>query len=233
MSQENVKVARAVFEAWNAGDMDAVRELYDPDLIVRMPEGWPEPGPFVGREAVMRQWEQQRETWDADDLQLISHSIDVGDRVAVRFIWRGAGHGPEANLDLAQVGGLQPTWSPDGTQVIWKQGHCLFRANADASSYGAMFCTGSNAVLLNPSWTGNQTEEYPLVVNIEPNPQILKLKTNGQSVRFPEFGSSDPTWSPSGDRIAFTSTRDGNSEIYIMNADGHPKPTSLTVPLKR
>ena len=27
MSQENVKVARAVFEAWNAGDMDAVREL--------------------------------------------------------------------------------------------------------------------------------------------------------------------------------------------------------------
>jgi ketosteroid isomerase-like protein len=64
VSQENVKVVRALFEAWNAGDMGAVRDLYDPDVIVRAPEGWPEPGPFVGREAVMRQWEQQRDTWD-------------------------------------------------------------------------------------------------------------------------------------------------------------------------
>lgn len=29
-----------------------------------------------------------------------------------------------------------------------------------------------------------------------------------------------PTWSPDGSRIAFTSGRDGNWEIYEMNADG-------------
>ena len=29
-----------------------------------------------------------------------------------------------------------------------------------------------------------------------------------------------PAWSPDGAKIAFTSTRDGNSEIYVMNADG-------------
>ena len=103
MSQENVEIVRAVFEAWNAGDMDALRELYDPDVIVRTPEGWPEPGPFVGREAVMRQFEQLRETWDADALELISDFIDAGDRVAVRFIWRGAGHGPESNMELTGV----------------------------------------------------------------------------------------------------------------------------------
>ena len=66
MSQENVEVVRATFEAWNAGDMDAFRELHDPDVIMRTAGGWPEPGPFVGREAVMRQFEQLRETWDAD-----------------------------------------------------------------------------------------------------------------------------------------------------------------------
>jgi len=54
MSQENVKVVRAAFEAWNAGDMDAFRELLAPDVISRSPDGWPEPGPYVGREAVMR-----------------------------------------------------------------------------------------------------------------------------------------------------------------------------------
>ena len=66
MSQENVEIVKAGFEAWNAGDMDALRELYDPDAILRTPEGWPEPGPFFGREAIMRQFEQIRETWDAD-----------------------------------------------------------------------------------------------------------------------------------------------------------------------
>ena len=60
MSEENVEVARAYFEAWNAGDMDALREVYHPDLIVRAPEGWPEPGPFVGREAVISQAKRRR-----------------------------------------------------------------------------------------------------------------------------------------------------------------------------
>jgi ketosteroid isomerase-like protein len=103
MSQENVEVMRAVFAAWNAGDMDGLRELYDPDVIVRAPEGWPEPGPFVGREAVMRQWEQQREVWDADSLEAISDFIDAGDRVVVRFIWHAAGRGPEAGIELTGV----------------------------------------------------------------------------------------------------------------------------------
>ena len=29
-----------------------------------------------------------------------------------------------------------------------------------------------------------------------------------------------PAWSPDGTRLAFTSTRDGNSELYVMNRDG-------------
>jgi ketosteroid isomerase-like protein len=103
MSEENVEVVRAVFTAWNAGDMDALRELYDPQAIVHAPEGWPERGPFVGRDAVMRQWGQQREIWDADDLEAIGDFLDAGNRVVVRFMWHAAGHGPEAGFELTGV----------------------------------------------------------------------------------------------------------------------------------
>src|SRR3954462_11886359 len=103
MSQENVEVAKAAYAAWNAADMNAFRELCDPDIIMRPPERWPEPGPFVGREAVMREWEQTRETWDADTVEPISDFIEAGDRVVVRQVWRGVGQGPESNIELTNV----------------------------------------------------------------------------------------------------------------------------------
>ena len=103
MSQENVEILKASIAAWNAGDMDSLRELHDPDVILRQVEGWPEPGPYVGREAVMRQFEQLHETWDADAVIPISEFIHTGDRVAVRMIYRGAGRGPRADLEMTQV----------------------------------------------------------------------------------------------------------------------------------
>ena len=48
MSQENVEVVRASFVAWNERDMDAYRDLYAHDAVLRMPEGWPEPVPTTG-----------------------------------------------------------------------------------------------------------------------------------------------------------------------------------------
>jgi ketosteroid isomerase-like protein len=95
MSQENVEVVRAAYRAWNGGDMDSFRELYDPDVILRPPGIWPEPGPFVGWEAVMRLFEQAREVWDADTLEPMGDFIDAADRVVVRYAWRGAGRPPK------------------------------------------------------------------------------------------------------------------------------------------
>jgi ketosteroid isomerase-like protein len=103
MSQQNVEIVRAVFEAWNAGDMDAFREMYTPDVILRHLEGWPEPGPSVGRDATMQQFAGMREAFDTDALKVISDFVDIGDRVVVRFVWRGAGQGPDANLEATTI----------------------------------------------------------------------------------------------------------------------------------
>ena len=104
MSQENIELLRAALEAYNAGDMDALRERYDPDaMIVRGLDGWPETGPVVGRDAVMRYFEQLRETWDSDSLEPTSDFIGVGARVVVRHVWRGVGRGPESKMEWTVV----------------------------------------------------------------------------------------------------------------------------------
>jgi ketosteroid isomerase-like protein len=124
MSQENVEVVRAGFAAWNAGDMDAFRELHDPDVILRPEKDWPESGPYIGREAVMRFYEQLRETWDADALESTSDFIQAGDRVAVRLIWRGAGHGPEANIVVTGVYTVRQG-RVFGTEFFWDHAEAL------------------------------------------------------------------------------------------------------------
>jgi ketosteroid isomerase-like protein len=103
MSKENVKIVKAGFEAWNAGNMDAFRELFDPDVVMRNPVNWPEPGPFVGREAALSQFERVREIWEADTVEPVSDFIDVGDRVVVRHIWHAAGRGLDSTLEVTGV----------------------------------------------------------------------------------------------------------------------------------
>jgi ketosteroid isomerase-like protein len=103
MSRENVEIIRAAYAAWNAGDTDAVRDLHHPKVIARYGAAWPEPGPFVGRDAVVRQIEELRLTWDASQADATTDFIDAGDRVIAEFVWRGTGRGPAFRLEGAAV----------------------------------------------------------------------------------------------------------------------------------
>ena len=52
---------------------------------------------------------------------------------------------------------------------------------------------------------------------------IFVMNANGGDVRQPTnnyITDSLPAWSPDGTRIAFNSNRAGDSEIFVMNADG-------------
>ena len=103
MTDENVEVAKRWIAAWNAGDIDVYRQLLDPDMILKPPRDWPEPGPFIGRDAVMGFFERIREAFDLDRIEPAGDFAHVADRVVLRWVWHGEGHGPEANMELTTV----------------------------------------------------------------------------------------------------------------------------------
>jgi ketosteroid isomerase-like protein len=103
MSEKNLEVVQASIEAWNAGDMDAYCALHDPNVIWARFEGWPEAETAVGLEACRSQWERMRAAFDAETAEPIGDPVAAGDRVVVRFLWRGTGQGPEMNMELTMV----------------------------------------------------------------------------------------------------------------------------------
>jgi uncharacterized protein len=91
MSQENVEVVRAAFEAWNQGDLDAWLETFDPEVE------WHTSGAFLGFETayyghdgVRNFWQQFREGWEEISLD-IEEIIDRGEQVIVLFWFRAKG----------------------------------------------------------------------------------------------------------------------------------------------
>jgi ketosteroid isomerase-like protein len=104
MSQENVEVLLRGLNAYNAGDLAAMREMYDPAAVMHHLEGWPEAGPSVGRDAVVRSLEDLRETWTSrDSLELIGEPIDVGNRVLVRAAWHVSGVIPDQTMGFSVI----------------------------------------------------------------------------------------------------------------------------------
>jgi ketosteroid isomerase-like protein len=103
MSRENVEVVEAANEVWNSGDMQALVELYHPDIFMRMAEGWPEPGPYVGRDAVIDQFRRMREGLEGDRVELLGDYLEIADHVVVRAAWRGTGRGPEMAMEATIV----------------------------------------------------------------------------------------------------------------------------------
>ena len=103
MSKENVDVVRAMLDAWNERRMDAFRDLHDPNVaIMRFIEGWPEPEPVVGRDAVMDYFDAMR-LWADDTADPISDFIEAGGAVVVRFVWRTKTQGQEVGMEVTGV----------------------------------------------------------------------------------------------------------------------------------
>jgi predicted GNAT superfamily acetyltransferase len=61
----------------------------------------------VGQDAVIRQFVQIRESFENVTIDELSDFIDAGDRVVLRQRYRGAGHGPDVELEFTTIATLR------------------------------------------------------------------------------------------------------------------------------
>ena len=92
MSQENVEIVRAAFDAWSRRDIASMLDLVDPEIVVVQPPDVPDAMTGHGRAGVMEAIAAWPEQWDDYQLEIVQ-IVDAGDHVAITTHQRGRGKG--------------------------------------------------------------------------------------------------------------------------------------------
>src|SRR6476469_2865846 len=92
MSQENVEIVMAFFDAYGDGDLDAVMSFFAPD-VQAFPDAsvFPEADPLRGREDLKRWFEETASAWVNPRAVVREATVVEDGRVLVRFAWGGEG----------------------------------------------------------------------------------------------------------------------------------------------
>jgi hypothetical protein len=118
----------------------------------------------------------------------------VSDRYGIPqiYLMRADGSTP-ARLTPENCTSQYPSWSPDGRSLVWERK-----------------CGDGKFAILKGDLKYDEDGNFGIYGSLV---NVRELTDQGSDNRYPRVA-------PGGDRVAFTSYRDGNAEIYTMNADG-------------
>jgi TolB protein len=117
---------------------------------------------------------------------------------------------------------VSPSFSPNGRQIVFNSDRGgtpqIYIIDVDGSNLHRLTFQGNyNA---SPRWSP-RGEKILFMCRMGAN-HICLINPDGSGLQQLTFAGTneDPTWSPDGRHIAFSSTRNGRRDIFVMHADG-------------
>ena len=187
-------------------------------------------------------WLPEYPDWSADGAKIVFEASDKASMKSNIYVMNADGSG---QTRLTNVPGgewdyhYSPDWSPDGSKIafqfstdeILNSGSSnweIYVINADGT--GQANLTNDPSSDEHPAWSPDGAK-IAFMSRRDGNGEIYVMNSDGSGqtnlTNYPGSPGSGisgydetPTWSPDGAKIAFTSMRDGDREIYVMNADG-------------
>src|SRR5262245_16378115 len=113
MSQENVDVVRAAFEALNRRDRETAFSFADPEVVVDATRRVFNPTTYVGLQGI-REWAADLDEIWASFTNEVSEFIDAGDRVVV--VGQLRGKGKASGVEVRQ--GIAGVWTVRDGRIV-------------------------------------------------------------------------------------------------------------------
>ena len=122
----------------------------------------------------------------------------------------------QINLTNDDMPHLYPIWMPDGSKIVF------LSARDGSFQFYTMNADGSDLQMMDSGLPPSTSPEKINLVLGKDGQFYIRLDDllyHPMEDSGSELGQF-PMWSPDGTKIAFHSNRDGNMEIYVINADG-------------
>lgn len=156
------------------------------------------------------------------DKEVVFSSSTAGNPEIYR---RGHPDGKSTRLTFSGAIDVSPSWSPNGYEIVFISDRSgkpmLYVMDRDGSNLRRITYEGD--YFGSPSWSPKGDRIAFAGMDEGNNLNIFTITPDGKDqVKLTSGAGSNenPSWSPDGRKIVFMSTRTGNAEIFMMDADG-------------